>query len=133
MIERIIKTVDLGTDEQLMLSLDAHAQLFVGDAPIHAVSALGDGLVALTTAHRTVHIGAADYWRLLHGDMPPSMREAGYLAAQLAHVRSHAQELIELLDQEELLDNAYYPSIADAIAALETALGEQTTEQAAMA
>ena len=133
MIERIIETVDLGTDEQLMLSLDAHGQLFVGDEPIHSVSALGDGLVALTIAHRTIHVGAADYWRLLHGDVPPSMRQAGYLAAQLAHVRSHAYELIELLDQEELLDNAYYPSIADTIAALETALGEQTTEQPVIA
>ena len=133
MIERIIEVVDLGTDEQLVLSLDAHAQLFVGEEPAQTISALGDGIVALTTVVRTVHIGAADYWRLLHGDVPPSMRDAGHLAAQLAHVRSHAHELIELLDQEELLDNAYYPSIANVVAALETALGEQTVEPTAMA
>jgi hypothetical protein len=132
MIERIIESVDLGTDEQLVLSLDAHAQLFVGDEPVQAISALSDGIVALTTARRTVHIGAADYWLLLHGDVPPSMRDAGHLAAQLAHVRSHAHELIELLDEEELLDNAYYPSIANVVAALETALGEQTVEPPAM-
>jgi hypothetical protein len=133
MIERIIESVDLGTDEQLVLSLDAHAQLFVGDEPVQAISALGDGIVALTTALRTVHIGTADYWRLLHGDVPPSMRDAGHLAAQLAHVRSHANELIELLDQEELLDNAYYPSIANVVAAIETALGKQVAEQAVIA
>jgi hypothetical protein len=50
-------------------------------------STLGDGLVALTTVHRTLHVGAADYWRLLDGDVPPSMRQVGYLAAQLARVR----------------------------------------------
>jgi hypothetical protein len=133
MIERIIEAVDLGTDEQLVLSHDAHEQLFANDEPVQAISALGDGIVALTTAPRTVHIGAADYWRLLHGDVPPSMRDAGHLAAQLAHVRSHAYELIELLDQEELLDNAYYPSIANAVAALETALGKQVTVPAVIA
>ena len=129
MIERIIETVDLGTDEQLILLSGAHEQLFVGDEPTQSVSALGDGIVALTTARRTVHIDAADYWRLLHGDVPPSMRAAGYLAAQLAHVRSHTRELIALLEQEELLDNAYYPSIADVVAALETALGLQSVDQ----
>jgi hypothetical protein len=129
MDERIIETIDVGTDEQLMLSIDADGRLYVGDELAHAISALGDGIVALTTAHRTVHIGAADYWRLLHDDVPPTLREAGYLAAQLAHVRSHARQLIELLDQEELLDNAYYPSIEEVTAALQTALGEHTAER----
>ena len=133
MIERIIESVDLGTDEQLVLSLDAHAQLFVGDDPVQAINALGGGIVALATPPRTVHIGAADYWRLLHGDVPPSMRDAGHLAAQLAHVRSHANELIELLDQDELLDNAFFPSIANVVAALETALGKQTADPVVMA
>jgi hypothetical protein len=133
MIERIIESVDLGTDEQLVLLLDTHEQLFLSDQTVQAISALGDGIVALTTASRTVHIGAADYWRLLHGEVPPSMRDAGHLAAQLAHVRSHAYELIELLDQEELLDNAYYPSIANVVAALETALGKQVTAPAVIA
>ena len=129
MDERIIETIDVGTDEQLMLSIEANGRLYVGDELVHDISELGDGIVALTTVHRTVHIDAADYWRLLHGDVPPSMRQAGYLAAQLAHVRNHADELIEQLDQEELLDNAYYPSIVDIVAALETALGMQTVDQ----
>jgi hypothetical protein len=46
---------------------------------------------------------------------------------------SAVYELIELLDQEELLDNAYYPSIANVVAALETALGKQVAEQAVIA
>jgi hypothetical protein len=109
MDERIIETIDIGTDEQLMLSIDASGRIYVADEPAPEISAVGGGIVALTTAHRTVHIGAADYWRLLHGDVPPSLRDAGYLAAQLAHVRKHACELIALLEQEELLDSAYYP------------------------
>lgn len=129
MDERIIETIDVGTDEQLMLSMDADGRLSVGDELVQAISALDEGIVALTTTLRTVHIGAADYWRLLHGDVPPSQREAGYLAAQLAHVRKHATELIELLDQEELLDNAYYPSIAEVAAELQTALGEHMVER----
>jgi hypothetical protein len=129
MDERIIETIDVGTDEQFMLSIAANGQLHIGDELVHAISALGDGIVALRTARRTVHIDAADYWRLLHGDVPPSRREAGYLAAQLAHVQSHARELIGLLEQEELLDNAYYPSIAEVVVALETALGAQTVDQ----
>jgi hypothetical protein len=44
-------------------------------------------------------------------------------------VRSHARELLALLEQEELLDNSYYPSIADIAVALETALGVQTVDQ----
>jgi hypothetical protein len=129
MDERIIDTIDVGTDEQLILAIDANGQLYVGDEPAPTISALGGGIVALTTARRTVHISADDYWWLLHGGVPPSMHEAGYLAAQLAHVRKHARELIELLDQEELLDNAYYPSIAEVAAALRTALGEETAER----
>jgi hypothetical protein len=129
MDERIIETIDVGTDEQFMLSIDANGRLYVGDEPAPAISALGGGIVALTTARRTVHIDAADYWRLLHGDVPPSLRDAGYLAAQLALVRKRACELIELLDEEELLDNAYYPSIEEVAAALRTALGEQISEQ----
>jgi hypothetical protein len=129
MDQRIIETIDVGTDEQLMLSIEANGQIYVGDELIHAISALGDGIVALGTAHRTVHIDAADYWRLLHDDVPPSRRAAGHLAAQLAHVRSHARELLALLEQEELLDNSYYPSIADIAVALETALGAPTVDQ----
>jgi hypothetical protein len=129
MDERIIETIDVGTDEQVMLSMEANGQLYVGDELVHAICALCDGIVALTTARRTVHIDTADYWQLLHGDMPPSIRQAGSLAAQLAHVQSHARELIALLEQEELLDNAYYPSIAEVAVALETALGAQTVDQ----
>jgi hypothetical protein len=114
MNKRIIETVDLGTDEQLLLTIDANAELSVGGEPVWSVSGLGDGIVALTTAFRTVHIGAADYWRLLHGDVPPSARAAGKPAAQLARVR--APELIAQLDQEESPDNAFYPSIVDMVA-----------------
>jgi hypothetical protein len=129
MNQRIIETIDVGTDEQLMLSIEANGQFYVGNELVQAISVLSDGIVALRTTHRTVHIDAADYWRLLHGDVPPSTRQAGNLAAQLAHVRSHAHKLIGLLEQEELLDNAYYPSIADVVVALETALGAQTVDQ----
>jgi hypothetical protein len=129
MDERIIETIDVGTDEQLMLSIEANGRLHVGDEPVQAVSALADGIVALAVGRRTVHIDATDYWRLLHDGVPPSLRQAGHLAAQLAHVQSHARELLAVLEQEELLDNAYYPSIADIAVALETALGAQTVDQ----
>ena len=124
MDERIIETADVATDEQLMVSFEAKGRLLVGEEPVSSISALGGGIVALTTALRTVHVSAAEYWRMLHGDTPPSVREAGYLAAQLAHVQNHARELLQQLDQEELLDNSYYPSITAAAAALEIALGE---------
>jgi hypothetical protein len=129
MDERIIETIDIGTDEQLMLSIDASGRIYVADEPAPEISALGGGIVALTTARRTVHIDAANYWRLQHDDVPPSLRDAGYLAAQLAHMRRHACELVELLDQEELLDNAYYPSIERVVAELRTALGEEISKQ----
>jgi hypothetical protein len=48
-------------------------------------------------------------------------------------MRRHARELIEQLDEDELLDNAYYPSIAEVAAALQTALGEPTTERLVVA
>jgi hypothetical protein len=124
MDKRFIETTDVGTDEQLMVSFDANARLFVDDEPVYSISTLGGGIVALRTALRTVHIGAADYWRVLHGDTPPSLRKAGYMAAQLAHVQSHARALLKQLEQEELLDNSFYPSLATIAAALEIALSE---------
>ena len=130
MNERIIETSDLGTDEQILLSIDAAGELYVADEPVQTISAIGGGIVALATLSRTAHVGAADYWRILHGDIPPSQHEAGYLAAQLAHARSHARELIELLEHEELLDNAFYLSLADIVTALQTALGEGAATQA---
>jgi hypothetical protein len=90
MRERIIETTDVGTDEQLMLTIEPNERLSVGDEPVRSISAIGDGIVALATTTRTVHISAADYWRLLYGDVPPSKRQAGLLAAQLAHVRGYA-------------------------------------------
>jgi len=122
MRERLIETVDLGTDERLMLLADAQARLYVGEELVWSVSALGDGIVALATSHRTVHIGAANYWRLLYGDLPPSTRVAGCMAAQLAHARSHVAELIDQLAREGLLDHARYPAICAAATALDTAL-----------
>jgi hypothetical protein len=123
MRERMIETVDLGTDERLILLSDACMRLYVGDERVWSVSALGDGIVALGTVLRTVHIGAADYWRLLHGDVPPTERAAGYLAAQMAQVRGHVVELIDQLAREGLIDCASYPGVCEAVASLETALG----------
>jgi hypothetical protein len=55
MSERMIRAQDLGTDEELTLSQDASGRLYVDDERVWSVSALGDGIVALTTGIRTVH------------------------------------------------------------------------------
>ena len=67
----------MGIEEELTLSHDASGRLYVDDERIWSISALGDGIVALTTGIRTVHISAADYWRALHGDASPSTHTAG--------------------------------------------------------
>jgi hypothetical protein len=51
----MITTQDLGTEEELTLYQDAGRRLYVGDERIWEVSALGDGIVALTTSIRTLH------------------------------------------------------------------------------
>jgi hypothetical protein len=133
MSDRIITTQDLGTEEELTLSQDADGRLHVNDEPIWSVSALGDGIVALTTGIRTVHIGAVDYWRLLYGDAGPSPRVAGMLAARLTHVECHAAELIEAIEQEARISPAAFPAIWERIATLRTALSSEAASEVALA
>jgi hypothetical protein len=123
MNERTIEAVDLGTEEVLKLSVDASMRLYVDDERVWSISAMGDGIVALTTGIRTVHISAADYWRLLHGATGPTTHAAGYLAARLAHVQSHATELLDALAQAGLIDQVRYPDVSRAVMFLRTALG----------
>jgi hypothetical protein len=123
MSEPTIETLDLGTDESLRLALDAGMRLYVDDERVWAVNALDQGVVALTTGIRTVHISAADYWRLLHGAAHPSAQEAGHLAAQLAQVKSYAAQLIDQLARQGLIDYQAYPDIWGRVAALRIALG----------
>jgi hypothetical protein len=123
MSERMITTQDLGTEEELTLYQDPGRRLYVGDERIWAVSALGDGIVALTTSIGTLHISAADYWRVLHGDGDASPRQAGILAARLAYLERHATALIGAIEYEERLSPTVYPAIWEQIVALRTALG----------
>jgi hypothetical protein len=127
MHERIIESIDVGTGEQLMLLFDAESQLYVDDEPVLSTCALGNWIVALKTVSRMIHIDAADYWHLLHGDVPPSTHEAGHMAAQLEHIRSHARELIDLLAQDSLLESLWRPPLWKAVGALGTALGDQAS------
>jgi hypothetical protein len=127
MDEWTIATQDLGTEEKLNLFHDAGGLLYVGDERIWSISALGDGIVALTTSIRTIHISAADYWRLLHGDAGPSLQEAGILAARLAHLERYATALITALVHEAHISPATYPSIWRQIEALQTFLGRLDT------
>lgn len=122
MSERMITTQDLGTEEELTLYQDDSGQLYVGDERIWSVSALGDGIVALSTGIRTVHISATDYWRVLHGEGSPSPHDAGVLAARLAHLERHAILLIEAI-VEARISPATYPRIWKRLEALQTALG----------
>jgi hypothetical protein len=125
MSERMITTQDPGTDEELTLYQNADGRLYVGDERIWSVSALGDGIVALTTGIRTVHISATDYWQVLHGEGGPSPHHAGILAARLAHLEQHAAALIGAIEHEEWLSPTptAYPAIWEQIVALRTALG----------
>jgi len=123
MSERMITTRDLGTEEDLTFYQDAGGRLYVDDERIWEVSALGDGIVALTTGIRTVHISATDYWRVLHGEDGPSPHHAGILAARLAHLERHAAALIGAIEYEERLSPTAYPAIWEQIVALRTALG----------
>ena len=133
MSERTIITHDLGTEEELALSQDDGGQLHVNDESIRSVSALDDGIVALTTNSRTVHIGAVDYSRLLYGDAGPSPRVAGMLAARLTHIECHAAELIEEIVREARVSPAEFPAIWERIAALRTALGTTSASEVALA
>jgi hypothetical protein len=123
MSKRIITTQDLATEEELTLYQDTGRKLCVNDERIAVVSALGDGIVALSTRSRTVHISATDYWRVLHGEGGLDPYAAGILAARLAHLEHHATALIEVIEHEERLSRTAYPVIWQQIAALRTALG----------
>jgi hypothetical protein len=125
----MITTQDPGTEEDLTLFQDAGGRLYVGDERIWEVSALGDGIVALTTGIRTVHISATDYWKVLHGDGDASPRQAGTLAARLAHLERHAAALIAAIEYEERLSPTAYPAIWEQIVALRTALGAADTAE----
>lgn len=131
MNEEPIEALDLGTDELLSLSKGAAGRIFVDDERVWSISALADGIVALTTGIRTVHISATDYWRLLHGDARPSTREAGHLVAQLEHLRSHALELLDQLGSEGLIDPIRYPGVYETVTFLRTALGLPIEEEIA--
>jgi hypothetical protein len=122
MSERTITAQDVGTEEELTLSQDAGSRLYVNDERVWSVSALGDGLVALTTGIRTVHISATDYGKLLHGEGGPSLRTAGILAARLAHLERHATALIEALLLEARITPVTHPVIWERVAALQAAL-----------
>jgi hypothetical protein len=128
--EQMIRVQDLGTDEELTLSRDAGGRLYVDDERVWSVSALGDGIIALNTGIRTMHIGAADYWRALHGDAGPSTRTAGQLAAQLAHVEYHALALIDALVYEARISPTTHPAIWEQIAELRVALGVAPAQDA---
>ena len=123
MRERMITTQDPGTEEKLTLRLDADGTLYVGDERIWSVSALGDGIVALSTGVRMVHISATDYWRVLHGEGGLEAHAAGILAARLAHLEHHTTALIEAIEHEQQLSRSAYPAIWKQIDALQTALG----------
>jgi hypothetical protein len=127
----MIRAQDLGTDEELTLSQDASGRLYVGDERVWSISALGDGIVALTTGIRTVHISTADYWRALHGDTGPSTQMAGQLAARLAHLEHHAAALIDALVHEARITPATYPAIWEQVAGLRVALGISDAEESA--
>jgi hypothetical protein len=127
MSERTITTRDLGAEEELTLYQDAGGKLYVNDERIWSVSALGDGIVALTTGIRTVHIDATDYWRVLHGEGGLSPHAAGILAARLAHLEHHATALIAAIEYEERLSRTAYPAIWQQIAGLRTALDAAET------
>jgi hypothetical protein len=133
MSERTITIQDVGTEEELTLSQDAGGRLLVNDEPVWSISALDDGIVALATSLRTVHIGAVDYWRLLYGDAGPSPRVAGMLAARLTHVECHAAELIAEIVREPSISRAAFPAIWERIAMLRTALGTTSASEAALA
>jgi hypothetical protein len=133
MSERTITTQDVGTEEELTLSQDAAGQLLVNDEPIWSVSALDDGIVALATNLRMVHISALDYWRLLYGDAGPSPRVAGMLAARLTHIECHATELIEEIVREARISPTAFPAIWERVAALRTALGATSASEVALA
>lgn len=131
MSEQMIRAEDLGTEEELTLSHDASGRPYVDDERVWSISALGDGIVALTTGIRTVHISAADYWRALHGDASPSTHTAGQLTARLAHIEHHAAALIDALVHEARIAPAMYPAIWEQITALRVALGVSDAEESA--
>ena len=122
MYERTIETLDLGTDEPIALAHDASMRIYVDDERVWTVNALDRGVVALTTGINTVHISAADYWRLLHGAAHPSMHEAGHLAARLAQAKNYTEQLIDQLTRQGLIDFRTYPEIWGRVAALRMAL-----------
>ena len=121
--EQTITILDVGTDEELSLFQDSAGRLYVDDERVWSVSALGDGIVALTTGIRTVHIGAADYWRALHGEDGPSVHRAGILAARVAHLEDRTAALIAAIAHEPRITPAAYPAIWERIKELRTALG----------
>jgi hypothetical protein len=131
MSTQMIATHDLATEEELILYQGTGEQLYVWDEPVSSVSALSDGIVALSTETRTVHIGAADYWRVLHGDGGASAYTAGLLAARLAHIKQHATALIDTLAQQAQAAPAVYLASSAQIAALRTALGMPAAESGA--
>jgi hypothetical protein len=119
----MITAQDLGTEEELTLYQDAGGRLYVNDERVWSISALGDGVVALTTGIRLVHITATAYWRVLHGEDGPSPHTAGILAARLAHIERRAAALIEAIGQETRISPIAYPAIWEQVEALRTALG----------
>jgi len=123
MSERTITAQDLGTEEELTLYQDARGRLYADDERVWSVNALGDGIIALGTGIRTVHISATDYWRLLHGEGELSPHHAGILAARLAHIEQHATALIEAIVHDAHVSPGTYPAIWERIEALRTALG----------
>lgn len=131
MSERTITTQDLGTEEELTLCQDARGRLYVDDERVWSVSALGDGVVALGTGIRTLHIGATDFWRALHGEGELSPHHAGILAARLTHIEQHAAALIEAIVHETQISPTTYPAIWEHIEALRTALSAAAVAETA--